>query len=405
MNNQFVLDFGKYIGHTIDSVYKLDDGPSYLDWIVKTIKNRPKLINAIKEYLETINDIPIGDDKSLPMNVIETPWLHHRPNYAYYEDTGKWMLFFNNHLMNEKWKLATKLFDDNELFGVISLKCSTRFKNPRASDNNTGVIIFYCNDSTDEPFIMNIGQIIMSKLCYKRDMYYKTDNQTHLGTAATGIRGNYSYCLKYQGIINNSIISTIRSTNNEPMGKINSNDNKLTQTIALADGSFRETNNNEQINLCSNVPTTVTNTTKQGDDFQIKFLEFPTRSKINRMLQASIDNVDLRDNIQFAIINSQITCPNLIRNWKQYSKYGFEYTPHFFTMALIHTIFESKLDWKNDDDWQEMLHFIQHLLENSHFCDKCDLSILDTLDDNIIELVLDEISFKMRLNNLLPHDQ
>ena len=42
--------------------------------------------------------------------------------------------------MNDKWKLAKKLFRENRLEGIIGMKCSTSFQNPRASNSSDGII-------------------------------------------------------------------------------------------------------------------------------------------------------------------------------------------------------------------------------------------------------------------------
>jgi hypothetical protein len=76
------------------------------------------------------------------------------------------------------------------------MKCSTKYKNPRASSNEEYVIIFYCSWSNLKDHILSVGQMIGEKLNYhERRMYYKTDIQTWKGTRATGCEKNHTYVL------------------------------------------------------------------------------------------------------------------------------------------------------------------------------------------------------------------
>ena len=133
-----------------------------------------------------------------PLEVKDSPWLYEN-NYEGTEsvDTGKWMLFYDKSLMNEVWILAKKLYRENKLVGVKSMKCSTAYKNPRAAQKDTGIIILYCNNSSNEETIKDIGQKIIEMFDYKeeRNIYYKTDLQTHDGTIATGSKKNHTYKL------------------------------------------------------------------------------------------------------------------------------------------------------------------------------------------------------------------
>lgn len=123
--------------------------------------------------------------------------IRHIVNYENKENIGKWMLFYDINEMNEKWKLAKQLYRENKLKGVISMKCSTNMKNPRASCHSSGIIIMYCNNSNDEYYIKNIGENIINNFNYTYNpyIYYKTDKQTREGTRTTGKQKNYTYCL------------------------------------------------------------------------------------------------------------------------------------------------------------------------------------------------------------------
>jgi hypothetical protein len=130
-----------------------------------------------------------------PIDIDGVPWLYERKEKNMYCGNGKWMLFYEKQLFNEKWKIATKLFRQNKLKNIISMKCSTNYNNPRASSLNEGVIILYCH--TDNKFdIINAGNNILKLFNYDKIMYYKTNEQTAKGTKATGSIKNYTYYLE-----------------------------------------------------------------------------------------------------------------------------------------------------------------------------------------------------------------
>jgi hypothetical protein len=134
----------------------------------------------------------------LPLDVSDSPWLYENNNEGTESvDSGKWMLFYDKSLMNEAWFLAKKLYRENKLDGVKSMKCSTAYENPRAATSEKGIIIFDCNNSSNEEIIMNIGKKIIEMFDYKEQkiIYYKTDLQTREGTIATGSKKNYTYKL------------------------------------------------------------------------------------------------------------------------------------------------------------------------------------------------------------------
>jgi hypothetical protein len=136
----------------------------------------------------------------LPLEVSDSPWLHENldsEGVSIGENTGKWMLFYDKSSMNEVWISAKKLYRENKLYGIKSMKCSTAYENPRASTLDDGIIILYCNNSSNEEEIMNIGKKILEMFNYKEHkiIYYKTDLQTHKGTNATGSNKNHTYKL------------------------------------------------------------------------------------------------------------------------------------------------------------------------------------------------------------------
>ena len=130
-----------------------------------------------------------------PIDIYDYPWLYEsdiRFLPSKIHNTGKWMLFYDKNLMNEKWSVCKTLYKESKLNGVFSMKCSTSYDNSRASSKN-GVIILYCNNSEDKETIMKIGENIKRLTSYPQTMSYKTDEQTRIGTRATGNKINHIY--------------------------------------------------------------------------------------------------------------------------------------------------------------------------------------------------------------------
>ena len=137
----------------------------------------------------------------LPLDVEDCAWVYEKSSTNQVElesicDIGKWMLFISKSFLNDKWIFAKRLYKENKLLGVISMKCSTNYKNPRASTTDKGVIIMYCKDSNNSDYIIGIGKFILDQLQYDEQqiVYYKTDLQTMNGTSA-GVKQNYTYKL------------------------------------------------------------------------------------------------------------------------------------------------------------------------------------------------------------------
>lgn len=109
---------------------------------------------------------------------------------------GKWMLFFPKNVLNDYWQILCNHFDNNKLKGIEMMKCSTAKENARASNKDEGVIILYCNG--EEKHIMKCGKRILRRIDYSKYaktpyIYYKSNNQTTIGTRATGIKKNYLF--------------------------------------------------------------------------------------------------------------------------------------------------------------------------------------------------------------------
>lgn len=104
-------------------------------------------------------------------------------------DVGKWLLFWKDPaVLERKWAEAQRAFDDGLLPGVTRMKMST-------SGNSGGVLVLYCDRSSDRDHIMAVGDVILWAFRYDESEYifYKTDAQTATGTHATGQVTNHSY--------------------------------------------------------------------------------------------------------------------------------------------------------------------------------------------------------------------
>ena len=107
---------------------------------------------------------------------------------------GKWMLFYPKADMDRRWLEACECFEAGK-FGIVDfMKASTFVENPRSSNPNNGVIILYTRPSS-ETKVMDTGMAVMEAMAYDRTMYFKTDRQTRLGTAATGRFKNHTFAL------------------------------------------------------------------------------------------------------------------------------------------------------------------------------------------------------------------
>jgi hypothetical protein len=88
---------------------------------------------------------------------MDSYWIYHGYSDEKRVDVGKWMLFWPQTLLAQKWLAICKAWDEGQLLGVIG--CSTEKPNPRSSNPAEGVIILYCNNSEDEEFISAMALI------------------------------------------------------------------------------------------------------------------------------------------------------------------------------------------------------------------------------------------------------
>lgn len=105
---------------------------------------------------------------------------------------GKWLLFYNKKIIDEIWSFLKHLYDNDELYGINSMKVSTNMKCVRASKTKDAVIVLYCFGQRDE--VISIGKNLQSKIgTYGSScIYYKTNQQTKEGTRGTGLNMNHS---------------------------------------------------------------------------------------------------------------------------------------------------------------------------------------------------------------------
>lgn len=133
---------------------------------------------------------------------IKSPWIYYPlDSYTHCEDPGKWMLFYPNQIVKEKWKMVCDLFDSNLLKGVISMKCSDGPNIARADDLSQSVIILYCANSFDKEHILKVGSNLVERIKddYTHDyIYYKTDEMTYIGTRKTIDKTHHLYKLRIE---------------------------------------------------------------------------------------------------------------------------------------------------------------------------------------------------------------
>lgn len=160
---------------------------------IKIIKQDNKSFNDGINYNRIIN----------PRDEKEFFWIIEKDENIFnakpLKNVGKWMMFYDEKIINEKWNLAKEYYKKGKLKGVLSLKVSTAKKSDRASNKKTRVIIFYCNKSHIEKRILKIGKKLSKKMNYDCKMFYKSDQQTAFGTRDLGIKNNFKY--SYEPVI------------------------------------------------------------------------------------------------------------------------------------------------------------------------------------------------------------
>ncbi|KAL3070638.1 hypothetical protein niasHT_032428 [Heterodera trifolii] len=136
--------------------------------------------NRSKPYINT--DKKPSEEKQMPFLYAENATqIRAHQNYST-EESGKWMMFFEKgRELDDHWDMAKRLYSEGKLDGITSMKVSTAFDNPRASNNRK---------------MVTIGHNLLSHIPYNNHMAYKSDLQTLQGTRATGMKKNHLYSIK-----------------------------------------------------------------------------------------------------------------------------------------------------------------------------------------------------------------
>ena len=138
-----------------------------------------------------------------PTEITDSYWVYHGISSIERKDVGKWMLFYPKSKLDSKWAEFCGLYDETKLPGILSMKCSTSLKSSRSSNDGEGVIILYCNNSSNKTEILNIGKrlVLYIQDYPNKTIYYKTDKQTRIGTKAIGTITNHTYSITIENPI------------------------------------------------------------------------------------------------------------------------------------------------------------------------------------------------------------
>lgn len=140
-----------------------------------------------------------------PSDVNDFPWLicaddTLEEKYCDGQATGKWMMFFPKTELDSKWLEACDLFRQGKLTGIYQMKVSTFYENKRASNKSDGVLIFFCGPANNGSLMVEYGENLLKYIDYRPHfggkIYYKSNEQTTLGTRATGQKKNHLYEIK-----------------------------------------------------------------------------------------------------------------------------------------------------------------------------------------------------------------
>lgn len=147
----------------------------------------------IESYINT--DLKPSEVKDFPWLICADEQLEEK--YCDGQPSGKWMMFFRKTELDSRWLEACNLFRQGKLTGIYQMKVSTFYKNKRASNKKDGVLIFFCGPASNETLMVEYGKNLLQFIDYKPhfggNMYYKSNEQTTLGTRATGQKENHLY--------------------------------------------------------------------------------------------------------------------------------------------------------------------------------------------------------------------
>ena len=126
----------------------------------------------------------------------EDPEIANRFKNYDLDKCGKWMMFFENALIDEKWQQLVNLYREGKLTGIHQMKVSTMKESYRSADHSYQVICMYCGPYDDKNHLMKVGENLLHHMDYSNNsgfMCYKSDEQTYLGTRSTGNKSNSMY--------------------------------------------------------------------------------------------------------------------------------------------------------------------------------------------------------------------
>ncbi|KAG0250951.1 hypothetical protein DFQ27_009120 [Actinomortierella ambigua] len=131
----------------------------------------------------------------IPSQTFDEYWLWARsPTRGFQggQRTGKWMLFYDKSVLDEKWAMVRQMVEQDRLGGLA--KCSTALGNSNATSAKTGVIIVYTPDYQNQEEVYEVAVTLHETMQYHRTMYYKSDEQTLAGVYAKhGSTKNHIY--------------------------------------------------------------------------------------------------------------------------------------------------------------------------------------------------------------------
>ena len=137
-----------------------------------------------------------------PMDVDTSQWIYHwRPeqisrwgaSFTPDDHGGVWSLFYEKDRLSEDWTKAARLYDDDQLQGIIYMKCSTAFEKDGGQKYPCGVILFSCGPSFNEELILSYGRNILRMMGYRRGV----DTNYNKIKFSASLHGTETSTLKY----------------------------------------------------------------------------------------------------------------------------------------------------------------------------------------------------------------
>lgn len=137
------------------------------------------------------------EEYNIPTKNIDTFWLCDNNNQNMEKDNtcGKWILFYDRSDIDVNWISAKIWYNMGKLTDVTMIKSGTL-----KSDSKEIPIIFYCEKSDNEEYVMKIGKIIIECMNYdyKKIIYYHPNKSID--------KKKYMYKLETKNILDNNHI-------------------------------------------------------------------------------------------------------------------------------------------------------------------------------------------------------